>query len=244
MTLFRGYGDDLPLMRWLKEKIWPVERKLEPEDVYWGTRLACLEMIRNGTARFWDMYWHPTASARAAQDAGMRATVAAPLIDVDGRSEAMREAALQSLDELADAGERIDVGLAPHAIYTVSEDSLRWIADAAGERRYSGPDPPVRDRAGGDRLPGRTRREARAVPRTGRAAHAAHRALPRRLARRRRARADRLNGRGRGHESGGQSQACGRRRVPVPAGARCRSTGRPGHRRSRLEQLHSTCSPT
>jgi 5-methylthioadenosine/S-adenosylhomocysteine deaminase len=134
MTLFRGYGDDLPLMRWLKEKIWPVERKLQPEDVYWGTRLACLEMIRNGTARFWDMYWHPTASARAAQDAGMRATVAAPLIDVDGRSEAMREAALQSLDELADAGERIDVGLAPHAIYTVSEDSLRWIADAAGER--------------------------------------------------------------------------------------------------------------
>ena len=42
MTLFRGYGGDLPLMRWLQEKIWPVEAKLEAEDVYWGTRLACV----------------------------------------------------------------------------------------------------------------------------------------------------------------------------------------------------------
>jgi 5-methylthioadenosine/S-adenosylhomocysteine deaminase len=134
MTLFRGYGDDLPLMRWLEEKIWPIERRLEPEDVYWGTRLACLEMIRTGTVRFWDMYWHPTAAARAVQDAGMRATVAAPLIDVDGRTDAMREAATRSLDELAGADERIDAGLAPHAIYTVSEDSLRWIAELSADR--------------------------------------------------------------------------------------------------------------
>jgi 5-methylthioadenosine/S-adenosylhomocysteine deaminase len=134
MTLFRGYGDDLPLMRWLEEKIWPIERKLEPEDVYWGTRLACLEMIRTGTVRFWDMYWHPAAAARAVNDAGMRAAVAAPLIDVDGRTDAMREAAIESLDSLAGAGERIDAGLAPHAIYTVSEDSLRWIAELAADR--------------------------------------------------------------------------------------------------------------
>ena len=134
MTLFRGYGDDLPLMQWLEEKIWPVERKLEPEDVYWGTRLACLEMVRSGTVRFWDMYWHPEAAARAVHDAGLRATVAAPLIDADGRSEAMRAAALRSLDELAGLGHRIDAGLAPHAIYTVTEDSLRWIAELAAER--------------------------------------------------------------------------------------------------------------
>jgi 5-methylthioadenosine/S-adenosylhomocysteine deaminase len=56
MTLFRGYGGDLPLMRWLEEKIWPVEARLEEEDVYWGARLACAEMIRTGTARFWDMW--------------------------------------------------------------------------------------------------------------------------------------------------------------------------------------------
>ena len=136
MTLFRGYGDDLPLMRWLEEKIWPIERKLEPEDVYWGTRLACLEMIRSGTVRFWDMYWHAPAAARAVADAGMRATVAAPLIDIDGGSREMREAALRSLDELAGVGELIDAGLAPHAIYTVTEDSLRWIAEIAAERNF------------------------------------------------------------------------------------------------------------
>ena len=136
MTLFRGYGDDLPLMRWLEEKIWPIERRLEPEDVYWGTRLACLEMIKSGTVRFWDMYWHAPAAARAVGDAGMRATVAAPLIDVDGRSEEMRIAALTTLEELGDAADRIGAGLAPHAIYTVSEDSLRWIAELASERDF------------------------------------------------------------------------------------------------------------
>ena len=136
MTLFRGYGDDLPLMRWLEEKIWPVERKLEPDDVYWGTRLACLEMIRSGTVRFWDMYWHAPAAARAVADAGLRATVAAPLIDIDGRSEEMRQTALASLDEIVDAGERVDAGLAPHAIYTVTEASLRWIAELAAERGF------------------------------------------------------------------------------------------------------------
>jgi 5-methylthioadenosine/S-adenosylhomocysteine deaminase len=133
MTLFRGYGDDLPLMRWLEEKVWPIERKLEPEDVYWGTRLACLEMVRNGTGRFWDMYWHPEAAARAVRDAGLRATVAAPLIDVDGRTEAMREAARRSLDELSERGDRVNAGLAPHAIYTVTESSLRWVAELAAE---------------------------------------------------------------------------------------------------------------
>jgi 5-methylthioadenosine/S-adenosylhomocysteine deaminase len=134
MTLFRGHGDDLPLMRWLREQIWPVERRLEPEDVYWGTRLACLEMVRSGTVRFWDMYWHPEAAARAVRDAGLRATVAAPLIDVAGDAEAMREGALSSLEALADAGDLIEAGLAPHAIYTVTEESLRWIAELSAER--------------------------------------------------------------------------------------------------------------
>ena len=124
MTLFRGYGDDLPLMRWLEEKIWPIERKLEPEDVYWGTRLACLEMIRTGTVRFWDMYWHPAAAARAVADAGMRATVAAPLIDVDGRTrrDARRPRSRASTSSPAPASGS-SPGLAPHAIYTVSEES-------------------------------------------------------------------------------------------------------------------------
>ena len=70
MTLFRGYGSDLPLMQWLQDKIWPAEARLTDDAVYWGTRQACIEMVRSGTTCFWDMYWHPVAVARAARDAG------------------------------------------------------------------------------------------------------------------------------------------------------------------------------
>jgi len=134
MTLFRGSGGDLPLMPWLEERIWPVEAKLDDEDVYWGARLACAEMVRTGTTRFWDMYWHPEATARAVADAGIAATVGAPLFDHDGNGEGMRERALASLDHLAELGPAIAPALAPHSIYTVSEDSLRWIATLSAER--------------------------------------------------------------------------------------------------------------
>jgi 5-methylthioadenosine/S-adenosylhomocysteine deaminase len=134
MTLFRGYGGDLPLMRWLQEVIWPIEAKLEPEDVYWGTRLACLEMIRTGTTRFWDMYWHPGATARAVTDAGLRATIGGPLFDADGKTQAMRETTLSNLEQLAEFGSEIGAALAPHSIYTVSEELLRWTAELASER--------------------------------------------------------------------------------------------------------------
>jgi 5-methylthioadenosine/S-adenosylhomocysteine deaminase len=134
MTLFRGSGGDLPLMPWLEEKIWPVEAKLEAGDVYWGARLACAEMARGGTARFWDMYWQPGATARAVEEAGLRATIGAPLIDLDGDHGKLRDSALRSLEELAGFGPLISPALAPHAIYTVSEESLRWIGELSADR--------------------------------------------------------------------------------------------------------------
>jgi 5-methylthioadenosine/S-adenosylhomocysteine deaminase len=136
MTLMRGYGGDLPLMEWLQDKIYPVEAQLTAEDVYWGTRLACVEMIRSGTVRFWDMYWQPEAVARAVEDAGIRASVALPLVDgLDAsKSDALRAEAERSLDALADAGSRITPTLGPHSIYLVSEKSLRWVAQLSSER--------------------------------------------------------------------------------------------------------------
>jgi 5-methylthioadenosine/S-adenosylhomocysteine deaminase len=136
MTLMRGYGGDLPLMQWLQDRIFPIEAKLTADDVYWGTRLACVEMIRSGTVRFWDMYWQPEAVARAVEDAGIRASVALPLVDgLDSdKSDALRADAERSLDALADAGPRITPSLGPHSIYLVSEKSLRWIADLSSER--------------------------------------------------------------------------------------------------------------
>ncbi len=141
MTLFRGYGDDMPLMKWLQDRIWPVEARLEHEDVYWGARLACLEMVRSGTVAFWDMYWHAGATARAVADAGIRAVIGAPLIDGDDAAGTggLRDVALRSLDEVGEieAGDRIATALAPHAIYTVGEDSLRWVAETAAERELA-----------------------------------------------------------------------------------------------------------
>jgi 5-methylthioadenosine/S-adenosylhomocysteine deaminase len=134
MTLFRGSGGDLPLMPWLEERIWPVEAKLDEEDVYWGARLACAEMLRSGTTRFWDMYWHPEATARAVEEAGIRATIGAPLFDATSSFEELRDSALRSLEALSGFGPLVTPALAPHAIYTVSEESLRWIGELSAER--------------------------------------------------------------------------------------------------------------
>jgi 5-methylthioadenosine/S-adenosylhomocysteine deaminase len=137
MTLFRGYGSDLRLMDWLEKKIWPAEAKLTDDDVYWGTRLACVEMIRSGTVSFFDMYWQPAAVARAVTDAGMRATVGFPLVDgMDpARGKDVQAEGAATLDELADAGPRVSASVTPHSIYMVSADTLAWAAEQAATRR-------------------------------------------------------------------------------------------------------------
>jgi 5-methylthioadenosine/S-adenosylhomocysteine deaminase len=134
MTLFRGSGGDLPLMPWLEERIWPVEAKLDADDVYWGARLACAEMIRSGTTRFWDMYWQPGATARAVEESGIRAAIGSPLFDAVGSFEELQDSAHRCLETLAQFGSLVTPALAPHAIYTVSDRSLRWIAELSAER--------------------------------------------------------------------------------------------------------------
>jgi 5-methylthioadenosine/S-adenosylhomocysteine deaminase len=91
-------------------------------------------MIRTGTLAFWDMYWHPEAVARAVEDSGLRAVVAAPLID--GPDPAKRRVeAEDALDLVRESTSgRVRAGFAPHAVYTVGPDSLRWVAERANER--------------------------------------------------------------------------------------------------------------
>jgi len=135
MTLFRGYADDLPLQTWLAEWIWPLEAKLTDEDVYWGTKLACLEMIRTGTTCFNDMYWHALASARAVDEMGIRAVISNVFIDIDGASdeETQRENKRLTGRLIKDYSDRVIPALGPHAVYTVSENSLSWAAEFARE---------------------------------------------------------------------------------------------------------------
>ena len=139
MTLFRGFGDDMPLMEWLRTKIWPAEAKLHPDDVYWGTRLACLEMIRSGTSRFFDMYWHGGEAARAVVDSGLRAAISTVMIDQldPATGESMQAEVLESVDRIAESGPRVSPSLGPHAIYTVSSESLAWLAEVAADREIS-----------------------------------------------------------------------------------------------------------
>ena len=135
MVLLRGYADDMLLDEWLNQKIWPVESKLTEEDVYWGTRLACLEMIRSGTTFFNDMYWHYHGVARAVQDAGIRAAVSAVFIDLFDKKQAEDQIALNRrlLEETERYSDRVIFTLGPHAIYTVSPRSLQWARTFADE---------------------------------------------------------------------------------------------------------------
>ena len=135
MTLFRGTGQDLPLMEWLETRIWPYERGITEEDVYAGARLAILEMVRSGTVFFNDMYWHFEGTARAVREMGVRACLAAVLIDLGdaAAARALREETERLARRAGEHGERISVAVGPHSIYTVSEESLRWAGTLANE---------------------------------------------------------------------------------------------------------------
>jgi 5-methylthioadenosine/S-adenosylhomocysteine deaminase len=136
MTLLRGYADDMPLQEWLGTKIWPLEARLTGEDVYWGTRLACLEMIRSGTLAFNDMYFFMEEAARAVDGMGLRATLAHGFIDLGDPEK--REKEMKATEHLVSfvkglGNPKIRAAVGPHAVYTVSPGALRWCADLARE---------------------------------------------------------------------------------------------------------------
>ena len=131
MTLLRGYAEDLELSVWLQDHMWPAEAQLTAEDIYAGTRLAVLEMIKTGTVFFNDMYWEQEVTARAVVEMGVRADIG--LLHIDGpngeanpRSAAGNEALLAMAADLPD---RVRITHAPHAPYTVSRARLEAIAD-------------------------------------------------------------------------------------------------------------------
>ncbi len=135
MTLMRGYSDDLHVHQWLEKKIWPFEKNMSEEDVYIGSKLACLEMIKTGTVYYNDMYWFFHGMARAADEMGLRASICAVLIDMFDSETAkqQREVNEALFKEAKKYSDRVQFAIGPHAIYTVSEESLRWCSDFANE---------------------------------------------------------------------------------------------------------------
>ena len=132
MTLFRGYADDMPLMPWLEQKIFPAEARLEAEDVFWGTMLANLEMLRFGTTCFADMYFFMDEVAKAVEISGMRADLSRGLVGVAPNSlESLEQGVAFAKNWQGQAQGRITTRLGPHAPYTCPADYLKKVVAAS-----------------------------------------------------------------------------------------------------------------
>jgi 5-methylthioadenosine/S-adenosylhomocysteine deaminase len=131
MTLMRNMADDLPLMAWLHDRVWPFESRLGPEQIAAGARLGMAEMMLSGTTTMVDMYWHEAAVARAARDMGIRAVLCPSFID-GPRMEEFEKDLDRTLDVAATC-ERLAVRVAPHAAYSCSMGNLRRAMDLARE---------------------------------------------------------------------------------------------------------------
>ena len=137
MTLLRGIADDLPLMTWLHEHIWPAEQRwMSEEFVHDGTQLALAEMIRSGTTCFNDMYFFPDVTARASAAAGVRATVGLIVLDFPTIWAANPDEYLHRGLEVHDQFRNhplVRTAFAPHAPYSVSDGPLQRVAVMADE---------------------------------------------------------------------------------------------------------------
>lgn len=137
MSLLRGYADDLPLMRWLKDHIWPAEKRwVDTDFVHDGTQLAMAEMLRTGTTCFSDMYFFPEATAAAVHQAGMRAQITFPVMDFATNWASDADDYIHKGLMLRDdyrSHPRIRIAFGPHAGYTVADAPLKRIAMLAEE---------------------------------------------------------------------------------------------------------------
>jgi len=137
MALMRGIADDLPLMRWLQEHVWPVEaRHVSAEFVRDGTLLACAEMLCGGTTCMNDMYFYPEAALEAALAAGMRAALGLIVVEFPSAYAADPDQYLAKGLALRDQWREhplLSFCLAPHAPYTVSDATFRKVAQLAAE---------------------------------------------------------------------------------------------------------------
>jgi len=134
MSLFRGLADDLPLMEWLHNYIFPVEGKMDADFVRVGTLLACAEMILSGTTTFCDMYLFEEEVARAAKETGMRSVVGEVIYDFPSPNYGTLEKGFIYTEALIERWEKdplINIAVEPHSLFTCGEELLRKANDLA-----------------------------------------------------------------------------------------------------------------
>ncbi|WP_235338342.1 amidohydrolase [Paenibacillus wulumuqiensis] len=128
MSLLKGFSDDLKLMDWLEQKMFPAEARMTAEDIYWGSKLSMAEMIRSGTTTFADMYIHMNEIASAVEETGMRASLTRGLVFGDDRAEARIMEAIDLVKRWQGAADgRITTMFGPHAPYTCPPEQMREI---------------------------------------------------------------------------------------------------------------------
>lgn len=133
MTLMRSYADDMELHDWLENKIWPFEKNITKDDVYWGTRLAIIEMIKSGTTHFNDMYWHYDGTAQAVIDSGIHAHLSSAFIDL-GDDETTKKQIAEQVDLFHRKSKyepNVTFTLGIHSLYTVTKLGVEWARDFA-----------------------------------------------------------------------------------------------------------------
>lgn len=132
MSLMRGVGEDLVFSDWI-DRIWDVESKIDEEAVYWGTKVACVEMLKTGTTTFNDHYWFPEAGQLAAAEMGLRPVSSYVAIDRNDPDEAEREKEqIQKMYERSLSWPGLSTFAAGfHAIYSVTEDMIVWTSEFA-----------------------------------------------------------------------------------------------------------------
>ncbi len=134
MTLFRGLADDLPLMEWLEQYIFPVESQMDGGFVKVGALLACAEMIMSGTTTFCDMYLFEDQVAEAAAEAGMRCLVGEVLYDFPSPNYGPLEKGFDYTEELINKWQGhplVSIAVEPHSLFTCSPDLLKRAGELA-----------------------------------------------------------------------------------------------------------------
>ncbi|RAL24099.1 amidohydrolase [Thermoflavimicrobium daqui] len=134
MSLLRAFSDDLRLMEWLEKKMLPAEARMTKEDIYWGSMLAIIEMIKSGTTSYADMYIHMDYIAEAVKDSGIRASLTRGLIQLKDDGGKRLEEGLELMQKWSGKADgRITTMLGPHAPYTCPPSFIEKIATLAKE---------------------------------------------------------------------------------------------------------------
>lgn len=132
MTLLRSYADDMALMDWLENKIWPIEAKMNAKDIYWGAMLGIAEMLKSGTTCFADMYCFMDDVARAVAETGIRANLSRGLIGLaPDKDDKLAENTQLVKDWQGYDNGRIRITYGPHAPYTCQVEYLQKVIEAA-----------------------------------------------------------------------------------------------------------------